>query len=72
MQEQGRQKQDELNELKRQIYLEAELEIQQIQGKYKLGAVTFPAIPPMLVGLIVFVRRRLRERAGISKARRLK
>ncbi len=72
MSEQVKQKQEEFNELKRQVYLEAELEIQQIQGKYKLGAVTFPAIPPLLVGLVVFVRRRLRERAGISKARRLK
>jgi ABC-2 type transport system permease protein len=66
------QKQNEDRERVRAIYLDAELNIQKAQQKFKLGAVTFPAIPPLLVGLIVFVRRRLKERAGISKARRLK
>ena len=53
-------------------FMNTESEIQQKQGQYKLGAVTYPAIPPLLVGLIVFTRRRLLERAGISKARRIK
>ena len=48
------------------------LEIQKIQRKFKLAAVIIPPIPPLLVGLIVFTRRRLREREGISKDRRLK
>jgi ABC-2 type transport system permease protein len=56
----------------RSIQLDADNEIQQIQKKFKLYAVFVPPIPPLLVGLIVFVRRRLREREGISKARRLK
>lgn len=63
---------NERNEKKRQIDLKAELEIQEIQRKFKLAAVIIPPIPPLLVGLIVFTRRRLREREGISKARRLK
>ncbi len=62
----------ERNELVRGIRLNAELAIQEIQRGYKLAAVLVPPIPPLLLGLIVFTRRRLREREGISKARRLK
>jgi len=46
-----------------------DLDIQRIQYRYKLLAVLIPWIPPALVGLIVFVRRRLREREGIEKSR---
>ena len=56
----------------RSIQLDAELEIQEIQRRFKLAAVISPPIPPLLVGLIVFTRRRLREREGISKARRIR
>jgi len=63
---------NELQEKKRRIELNAELDIQKIQRSFKLAAVILPPIPPLLVGLIVFTRRRLREREGISKARRLK
>ncbi|MEZ6096514.1 MAG: Gldg family protein [Pirellulaceae bacterium] len=67
---------EELNnarkEKERSIELAAELKIQEIQRKFKLMAVLIPPIPPLLVGLIVFTRRRLLEREGISKARRLK
>ncbi len=63
---------NELRDKKRRTDLDAELEIQEIQRKFKLAAVVIPPIPPLLVGLIVFTRRRLREREGISKARRLK
>ena len=59
-------------ENERRSDLDAELEIQEIQRKFKLAAVVVPPIPPLLVGLIVFTRRRLREREGVSKARRLK
>ena len=59
-------------EARRRTSLKAELEIQRIQRRFKLFAVLIPPIPPLLVGLIVFTRRRLREREGISKARRLK
>jgi ABC-2 type transport system permease protein len=60
-----------LNERKRQADLDAELAIQEIQRTYKLAAVVLPVIPPFLLGIFVFTRRRLREREGISKERRL-
>ena len=63
---------NESREKLRRIQLDAELKIQEIQRKFKLMAVLLPPIPPLLVGLVVFTRRRLREREGISKARRLK
>ncbi len=62
----------ERDEKKRRINLDAELKIQKIQQFFKLCAVVVPPIPPLIVGIIVFFRRRLREREGISKARRLK
>jgi ABC-2 type transport system permease protein len=62
----------EREEKKRRINLDAELKIQKIQQFFKLCAVVIPPIPPLIVGIIVFFRRRLREREGISKARRLK
>lgn len=62
----------EREEKKRSINLKAELKIQKIQQFFKLCAVIVPPIPPLVVGIIVFFRRRLREREGISKARRLK
>ena len=43
--------------------------IGKIQLYYKLLAVFIPPIPPLVVGIIVMVSRRLRERDGISKAR---
>ena len=57
---------------KREIELVAETQIQEVQRKYKIAAVMIPPIPPLLVGIFVATRRRLREREGISKARRLK
>jgi len=43
--------------------------IRKIQTSYKMWAVFIPPIPPLLVGVIVMVSRRLREREGISKSR---
>ena len=43
--------------------------IGKIQNNYKLLAVFVPPIPPLVVGIIVMVSRRLRERDGISKTR---
>ncbi len=63
---------NELREQTRFIQSTSELEIQKKQREFKLAAVVIPPIPPLVVGLIVFTRRRLREREGISKARRLK
>ncbi|MDZ4849586.1 MAG: Gldg family protein [Pirellulaceae bacterium] len=47
----------------------ADRAIMNIQNTYKFWAVVLPAIPPLLVGVVVFVSRRLREREGISKSR---
>lgn len=46
----------------------ADLQIASTQDQIKLLALT-AAIPPVLVGIIVAVRRRLREREGVSKNR---
>jgi len=51
------------------IQREVDLEIQRMQFTYKAWAVAVPWIPPFLVGIVVFVRRRLREREGIEKSR---
>ncbi len=64
--------QNERNDRVRTIRLQSELTIQEIERRYKLAAVLIPPIPPLVLGLIVFTRRRLREREGISKARRLR
>jgi ABC-2 type transport system permease protein len=43
--------------------------IRKTQNLYKTLAVFIPAIPPLIVGVVVWVSRRLREREGISKTR---
>lgn len=48
---------------------EADDAISKIQNYYKLLAVFVPPIPPLVVGIVVLVSRRLREREGISKNR---
>ena len=55
-------------EIKR-IQRDVDLEIQRTQFKYKFLAVAIPWILPFMVGVVVFVRRRLREREGIEKSR---
>ena len=52
----------------KRIQRDVDLEIQRMQFSYKVWAVAIPWIPPFLVGLVVFVRRRLREREGIEKS----
>ena len=54
---------------KAHIRRDVDLEIQRVQSVYKAWAVAIPWFPPFLVGVIVFVRRRLREREGIEKSR---
>ncbi len=58
-----------LQDEERRIRRDAENAIQKIQRGYKVTAVLLPPIPPLILGLIVFTRRRLREREGVSKAR---
>lgn len=56
---------EKIDEINRDI----DLEIAKIKNVYKFLAVVFPPIPPLLIGVIVFVRRRLREREGVAKSR---
>lgn len=46
-----------------------EQRIAAIQARYKFWAFVLPPLPPILVALVVFARRRLREREGIARAR---
>lgn len=47
----------------------ADKDILNLQNGYKFWAIFLPPIPPLLVGIAVFVSRRVREREGISKNR---
>ncbi len=53
----------------REIERKAADEVTTIQNKVKAAAVALPCIPPLIVGVIVFASRRLRERENISKSR---
>jgi ABC-2 type transport system permease protein len=48
---------------------QADKEVLALQNGYKLWAIFVPPIPPLLIGIGVFVSRRVREREGISKNR---
>ncbi|MHC5113637.1 MAG: Gldg family protein [Planctomycetota bacterium] len=45
------------------------IEIRRVQNTYKLAAVGLPPIPPLIVALIVAVRRRSLERIGVPRSR---
>ena len=65
-----RTKTERNRELKiREIERKAADEVTSIQNKVKAAAVALPCIPPLIVGVIVFASRRLRERENISKSR---
>jgi ABC-2 type transport system permease protein len=51
------------------IQRERDQSIQRIQNEYKVQATFIPVIPPLLVGLVVWARRRVREREGVSRDR---
>jgi ABC-2 type transport system permease protein len=53
----------------REIQRDADLTVTQMQNQVKAAAVALPCIPPLVVGVIVFASRRLRERENISKSR---
>jgi len=60
-----RQRDENIEDIRRKV----DLQIAGIKNYYKFLAVAIPPIPPLLIGLIVFVRRRLREREGVAKSR---
>ncbi|MDA8746362.1 ABC transporter permease, partial [Rubripirellula amarantea] len=53
----------------RDIQRTADDQVTKIQNQVKAAAVALPCIPPLVVGVIVFAARRLRERENISKSR---
>jgi ABC-2 type transport system permease protein len=60
-----RETQKKINE----IQIKNEQEVQRIQNSFKAWAILLPPVPPLLLGLVVFARRRVKEREGISKER---
>ena len=61
----GRERDLELAKIER----ERDRQIQQVQNEYKLMATVLPPILPLLVGLVVWAQRRIREREGVSRTR---
>ncbi len=53
----------------RNIRREADAKISAIQNSFKLWAIVLPPIPPLFLGILVFVVRLLREREGVAKSR---
>ena len=53
----------------KQINYDLEQEIRGVQDRYKMFAILIPPIPPLLVALYVFFRRREAEQEGILKER---
>jgi ABC-2 type transport system permease protein len=60
-----RERDSEIAQIRRRL----DLQVLEIQNGFKFWAVMIPWILPALVGLVVFVRRRLREREGVTKSR---
>jgi ABC-2 type transport system permease protein len=53
----------------KQIDYQLEQEIRSVQDRYKLFAILIPPIPPLLLALAVFFRRRELERQGVARER---
>jgi ABC-2 type transport system permease protein len=58
------------NKAVEKIENELDAEINRVQTQYKLYAGFLPIIPPLVVGGVVWLLRRSREREGITKERR--
>jgi ABC-2 type transport system permease protein len=66
---QQKRMEDERDQKIRDVRREAEQDVTAIQNQVKTLAVALPCIPPLIVGMMVFASRRLRERENISKSR---
>jgi ABC-2 type transport system permease protein len=53
----------------KEIAFERDQEIRSVQDRYKMYAILVPPIPPLLLALAVFFRRRELERQGIARDR---
>lgn len=60
-----RNRDKEISTIKR----ESESKLAALRNRYKLAAVLIPPIPPLLIAIIVFFVRRIRERKGVASAR---
>ena len=59
----------ERNDAVERIERDLTMEIRRVQDRYKLAAVTLPPIPPLVVGALVFARRRRIENVGTPQQR---
>jgi ABC-2 type transport system permease protein len=64
----NRLKQEQNRERKR-IERKQAARIRAVQDRYKFWAVALPPIPPLVVAVVVFFTRRVREREGVAKSR---
>ncbi len=55
----------EVNEIETNLALE----VRRVQDAYKFWAVALPPIPPLLLAVVVFFTRRMKEREGVAKTR---
>ena len=65
VQQYQRENQQELTQVEREL----ESEIDSIKSFYKMWLVLVPPVLPLLMGLVVFINRRSRERMGVSSRR---
>lgn len=65
VQQYQRENQQELTQVEREL----EGEIDSIKSFYKMWLVLVPPVLPLLMGLVVFINRRSRERMGVSSRR---
>ena len=52
------------------IQRDLELDIREVQTGYKMWAALIPPIPPLLIGLLVWLYRRRKEQEGVIASRR--
>jgi ABC-2 type transport system permease protein len=53
----------------KQIHYDLDQKIRSVEDRYKLYAILIPPIPPLLLALAVFFRRRELERQGVARER---
>lgn len=61
------EKQEEYNRKVEESQRSVNEQVRKIQGRYKLGAVLLPPIPPLAIGLTVWLRRRINRRKEMRK-----
>jgi ABC-2 type transport system permease protein len=61
--------QKKLEQAQQRIRREGDQKIESTQNSIKVAASTLPLIFPLVIGLLVYGRRRVREREGVSKSR---